>query len=319
MPQPLADNKLNIKDYLKDIQNSFNNKFSKLPQTHPALCQTLQEAMSYVLVTDAKRLRPALLYATFASLTTFKTLDASIQTNSELLLNRAALAIELIHTYSLVHDDLPAMDNDDYRRGKLTCHKKFSEATAILVGDCLQTLAFELLSQSIAENTNSNYSPDNPDNPILSKQLQIINLLSRAAGSQGMVGGQSLELSTTDYNLKLLNKIHLNKTGKLIACCLQIGAILADCNDTNYSLIETLGTQLGLIYQIQDDIFDYNPATKLDLSNRQYCYVSILGLDQTDEILTDLIHKCKSLLTKLNLDENSILSKIVSNIFIRKL
>lgn len=316
MTQLLAHNKLNIQAYLKDIQNSFNYKFSELLQTHPALCQTLQEAMSYVLVTDAKRLRPALLYATFASLMTFETLDASIQTNSELLLDRAALAIELIHTYSLVHDDLPAMDNDDYRRGKLTCHKKFSETTAILVGDCLQTLAFELLSQSITDNTNSSYSPDNP---ILSKQLQIINLLSHAAGSQGMVGGQSLELSTTDYSLELLNKIHLNKTGKLIACCLQIGAILADCNDTKYILIKKLGTQLGLIYQIQDDIFDYNPATKLDLSNHKYCYVSILGLDQTNEILSDLIHKCQNLLTQLNLDENSILSKIVSNIFIRKL
>ncbi|MBP9722629.1 MAG: polyprenyl synthetase family protein [Gammaproteobacteria bacterium] len=270
-----------------------HNKFSELLQTQPAICPTLQQALTYVLFTKGKKLRPNLVYATaefFIKPTTV---------NNNLILN-SATALELIHIYSLVHDDLPAMDNDDYRRGQLSCHKKFNEATAILVGDCLQTMAFNLLSNNIYDSE---------------LQLKIIALLSQAAGQQGMVGGQSLELNSPEnqknININLLNKIHLHKTGKLISCALNIGAILSHCDNNQLELIAKLGNTLGLIYQIQDDIQDY-PNTQ-----NNPCYVAILSLPKAQQILDQLILQSQDILKQLSVPPDSMLYKVIFTIIQR--
>ena len=236
--------------------------------------QGLFSAIHYTVFNGGKRLRPALVYATG------ECFDADIET-----LDYAAAAIELIHCYSLVHDDLPAMDDDDLRRGKPSCHKAFDEATAILVGDALQCHAFEILS----------FSRDAPERKL---QLAMLQTLAQASGSYGMVGGQSLDLLSEGkvLNLDELKNIYQLKTSTLIKAAIKLGALSAGQNDS--SILEHLdqaADAIGLAFQIQDDILDIegNPditgkATGNDKKCNKNTYPTLIGIEQAKQHIKTL-------------------------------
>lgn len=225
----------------------------------------LAEAMRYSLLDGGKRLRPTLVRATADSLGAAP--DAWLH---------PAAALEMMHVYSLIHDDLPAMDDDDLRRGKATNHRAFDEATAILAGDALQSLAYEHLSQA----------------PDLSADIRLamVSILSRQAGHEGMAGGQMLDLQAEGQQLGLddLARIHRLKTGALIESALHLGALCTNklLPDATYSALATFGQALGLAFQITDDILDVTADTATlgkpqgsDAALNKSTYVQLLGLD----------------------------------------
>lgn len=206
----------------------------------------LYQAMHYAALNGGKRLRPLLVYAAG------ETLGATLEQ-----LDRAACSVELIHAYSLIHDDLPALDNDDFRRGRPSCHKAFDEATAILAGDALQALAFEILTKEISDSTQC---------------LAMITALTKACGD--MVSGQALELTIPPekINITTLETIQHLKTGALMRVSVQLGALTARATPTQLQILDQYAECLGLAYQIQDDIEDSDAATP------QQNYVACLGL-----------------------------------------
>ncbi len=220
--------------------------------------------MRYALFNGGKRIRPALVYLVNAMLG-----------GTEEKADNAAAAIECIHSYSLVHDDLPAMDDDDLRRGKPTCHIAYDEATAILSGDALQCLAFELLAND------SQHSHAN--------RIRLIQLLSQASGHQGMVVGQSFDLRHVDKPLTLtqLEAMHQHKTGALLQCAVQMGAVCSSAvADSQLSALNQYAKAIGLAFQVQDDILDIEgDSTTIgkpqgsDLEQNKPTYPALLGLD----------------------------------------
>lgn len=227
-------------------------------------------AMRYSFFAGGKRLRPALVYGMADSI--------GVPLDS---VDSLALAVECIHTYSLIHDDLPAMDDDDLRRGRPACHKQFDEATAILAGDALNTLAFELLAKNI-ENTPAN------------QRLQQIALLGNCAGIDGMVGGQDMDLQCekrTNVGLDTLTTLHSKKTAKLIEACLLMPTFAtATVTDNKRLILSDIARSIGLFYQIQDDILDVTQSAAVlgkpagsDVENEKTTYVSVLGLDTARE------------------------------------
>lgn len=244
-----------------------------LPQETP---NQLLESMKYSLLAGGKRIRPILLIATLEALGKDRKLGLE-----------AALAIEMIHTYSLIHDDLPAMDNDDFRRGKPTNHKVFGEGIAILAGDALLTWAFHLMS-SIA-------SKHNVDPVIV---LDLVSKLAIAAGPSGMVGGQVLDLEGEYQNLTLdqLEKIHRHKTGDMIHFSIYAGAKLGEANDDQINALNLYARKLGLAFQIQDDILDIigneeqiGKPVGSDQRLGKSTYPALMGLDQAKKCLDTLI------------------------------
>ena len=230
---------------------------------NPAIEEKLFNAMQYSLMSGGKRLRPILLMAA----------ADSINGSGEKFLTVAS-AIEMIHTYSLIHDDLPAMDNDDYRRGKLTNHKVFGEATAILAGDALLTLAFEVITRQ------ENISPE-----IL---LKVVQEISTAAGAAGMVGGQSIDLESEGKKISMstLQKMHLGKTGALFKAAIRSGAILAGANSQQLDALTIYAEKFGLAFQITDDILDVIGDEKnlgkpvgSDEKNNKSTYVTLTSID----------------------------------------
>ena len=237
-------------------------------QKNPALEEKLAKAMEYSLMAGGKRLRPILLMAAA---------DAIKGTGEKFL--TVATAIEMIHTYSLIHDDLPAMDNDDYRRGKLTNHKVFGDATAILAGDALLTLAFEVVTRQ------ENISPE-----IL---LQVVKEISTAAGQSGMVGGQSIDLESENKKIDMatLRKMHLGKTGALFRAAIRSGAILAGANSQQLDALTIYAEKFGLAFQITDDILDVIGDEKnlgkpigSDAKNNKSTYVTLTSLEEAKNL-----------------------------------
>jgi len=228
--------------------------------------KTLYAAMRYVTLAAGKRMRPLLVYSTADALQ----LDLK-------LVDTSAVAIELIHAYSLVHDDLPAMDDDDLRRGQPSCHKAYDEATAILVGDALQALAFETLAEDQATLLNAD------------TRLQLIQILASASGANGMVGGQIMDLAAVGQQLEIdqLSTMHQHKTGQLIQACISMPAVCAPhLTDNERYTLHSLGETIGLAFQIRDDILDQisDTATLVkpqgsDSNKDKSTYVSLLGLD----------------------------------------
>ncbi len=241
----------------------------------------LQQAMRYSVFNGGKRVRPFLVMATADSVS-----------NSNDLTLTAAAAIECIHAYSLVHDDLPAMDDDDLRRGKPTCHIQFDEATAILAGDALQSLAFEHLGMACSKHGGS---------------PEMIVLLAHASGANGMVGGQVLDLLAeglgADIELEQLQKVHTYKTGALIKASVLLGAMSVNANDNQLSLLSRYADALGLAFQVQDDIIDVTSDTNTlgktqgadDIKDKS-TFVSLLGLDASRQKARDLIAEAKNAL-----------------------
>nr|WP_246589763.1 farnesyl diphosphate synthase [Marinobacterium ramblicola] len=224
----------------------------------------LTDAMRYALLSGGKRIRPALVY-----MSSFLCGGTAEQAD------RAAAAIEAIHCYSLVHDDLPAMDDDELRRGRPTCHIAFDEATAILAGDALQCFAFELLSE--------------PGGVEPERALQLIRILSRASGSHGMVMGQSFDLAHVGERLTLsqLQAMHAHKTGRLITASVMLGATAAGCQDRELlDALQRYGDAIGLAFQVQDDLLDIEGSTATlgkpqgsDQAQNKPTYPALLGID----------------------------------------
>lgn len=260
-----------------------NTKFTEFQQRVEAtLAKFLQQisddnpikpAIQYATLNPGKRVRPALLYAVAEGFGE----DLS-------KVDVLAAAIELVHSYSLVHDDLPAMDNDDLRRGLPTCHKKFDEATAILTGDAQLTLAFELISQ--AENLSD------------AGKVRAIKILSSAAGINGMIFGQAIDIAAENLEISLeqLTKLHNLKTGALIIAALKLGAPDSEDDKT----LENLGQALGLAFQIQDDILDIEGDSELlgknqgrDEELNKSTFPKLLGLEEAKNLRDKLIARAE--------------------------
>jgi geranylgeranyl pyrophosphate synthase len=229
----------------------------------------LLEAMRYSTLAGGKRVRPVLVYATGEAL------GAPLE-----LLDAAAAAVELIHVYSLVHDDLPAMDNDDLRRGRPTCHRAFDESTAILTGDALQARAFEVLANA-------------PSTIQASARLEMLRVLADSIGTRGMAGGQAIDLESVKQSLgeAELELMHRQKTGALIQASVMLGAISAGGLDASLrAALEEFGAEIGLAFQIQDDILDVEGTTSslgkragADADRVKPTYPSVMGLEKARE------------------------------------
>ncbi len=246
----------------------------RLLPSSSVLPKRLHEAMRYATLNGGKRVRPLLVYAT----------GIAAGGNMEML-DRPACAVELIHGYSLVHDDLPAMDDDDLRRGRPTCHRAFDEATAILVGDALQSLAFELLSDA-------GFTID-PD-----RRIEMVRILANASGSRGMAGGQALDIDAVGQTLTLpeLENMHIHKTGALIRASVRLGALCAGTEGDRQQALDHYAKALGLAFQVQDDILDVTAETEVlgktrgkDLAANKPTYTSLLGLNGAREKAKELL------------------------------
>lgn len=287
------------KQDLNDLRNVFETELDE----HIRLLQTpieMLKPMIYSLKGGGKRLRPLLLLAI-------------LNAESEKHMKKGAttaVALEFIHTYSLIHDDLPAMDNDDLRRGQPTAHIKFDEATAILAGDALLTDAFSLISD---------------DSKLKSKQkVKIISLLSSAAGSHGMVAGQlgDMQAENKEITLEELNRIHEFKTGKLFTFATQAAAIIGEFSPEVEELLVNFGETFGVLYQIHNDLLDVIDDSTLsgkghssDEFNKKSTYPNLLGLEESKEVLGQEREKAEKIIekiTKLSGTDYSILNKFLS-------
>ena len=235
--------------------------------------QRLHEAMRYAVLGGGKRVRPLLAFAAG------EVTGARIEQ-----VQHAAAAVELIHAYSLVHDDMPAMDNDALRRGKPTVHVEFDEATALLVGDALQSLAFDILAREPLAND-------------AVSQLKMVQLLAQAAGSRGMAGGQAIDLASVGKPLDLteLEFMHIHKTGALIRASVLLGAQCGTLADSTAAALDHYAKCIGLAFQVVDDVLDAEASTATlgktagkDAANNKPTYVSLLGATRARELAQEL-------------------------------
>lgn len=240
--------------------------------------QILHQAMRYSVLGEGKRIRPVLVYATGEAF------GVDIE-----LLNGPACAVEIIHAYSLIHDDLPSMDNDDLRRGRPTCHKAYDEATAILAGDALQALAFHILAAD----------PNIKVNCV--QRVKMINTLAVASGSRGMAGGQAIDLASVGKSLNIaeLENMHIHKTGALILASAELGALSVDNVDPElFDRISQYAKCIGLAFQIKDDILDIESDTETlgkpqgsDMEMNKPTYPNLLGLEGAKQAAEELYNK----------------------------
>ena len=258
----------------------------------------LVQAMRYAVLDGGKRLRPMLALAAFEAVSP----GANASEAGAAL--RAACAVELIHAYSLVHDDMPCMDNDVLRRGKPTVHVKFGEAGALLAGDALQALAFELLT------------PDDGSVP-LAVQGRLCAVLARAAGSTGMAGGQAIDLASVGLLLDepALRHMHQLKTGALLHASVMLGAVCGQASDAAQQALSDYGHAIGLAFQVVDDVLDVTADTAAlgktagkDADNDKPTYVSLLGLEASQRLAKDLLAQAHAALKASGLTHTSALA-----------
>jgi geranylgeranyl diphosphate synthase type II len=256
----------------KSVQDFLAEKAAKTEQALRTYCGTwngvpkvLWEAMEYSLFAGGKRLRPGLVLGA-----------AELVCGDDSAAVPAACAVEMIHTYSLIHDDLPAMDDDDLRRGKPTSHRVYGEATAILAGDALLTMAFDIAAQT--------------------QNARVVSELARAAGVEGMAGGQVLDLESTDKSLSLddVRRLHELKTGALMRASVRTGAILAGASDEQLEALTRYGQRVGLAFQIADDILDVVGSEKAlgkpvgsDAAKQKATYPALVGLERAQELAVE--------------------------------
>lgn len=284
--------KANLVNYITKYKDIIQNEFEHYLQQLD-VPEQLKKSMLYSLEAGGKRLRPILLIASFEGYGEDyrKTLSS-------------AVALEMVHTYSLIHDDLPAMDNDDYRRGKLTNHKVFDEATAILAGDALLTYSFEIIACD----------------PLLDdkEKVHMIKLLSSCSGPKGMVGGQILDMEAENkpVSLEEMERIHALKTGELLKFAIITGAYLGKATEAQLKHLEEFAYYLGLIFQVQDDILDVvgeqekiGKAVGSDEGNQKSTYPKLLGIDGAIQQKETYVEKAKQALVKADL-QDSILSDL---------
>jgi len=260
-----------MKEYIKMTDNALKKYLTV--QDNPQ--KNIYEAMAYSLFAGGKRLRPVIMLMT----------AKMCGKNPEICLPFAC-ALEMIHTYSLIHDDLPSMDNDDLRRGKPTNHKVFGEAMAILAGDALLNKAFEVVSE---------YESDQvPDRLV----LKAISCLATASGTEGMIGGQVVDIESCNEDMELLKYLHSLKTGALIRAAGVVGAILSGATDEQIAAIDSFCLNLGIAFQIQDDILDaYGDEAELgkpigsDAQNGRSTYITLCGYDKSVELAEEYTNK----------------------------
>ena len=275
---------LKTHDFYRERVNSQLKRFLDSIQSTSSSKDRLKDIMKYSALASGKRFRPILTY-TVASL-----YDVAIEK-----VDSCACAIELIHIYSLIHDDLPAMDDDDIRHNQPTSHKVYGEAQAILAGDALQALAFQVIS----------------NDPLLDYEtkVKLLGLLSES--SYRMAEGQSIDLSIVSQNVELglLNDMHKKKTGALLGCAINFGALLNDTSDKDLSILESFSSNIGLAYQVQDDVLDVTTSDKIlgkrqnsDSKKNKPSYPSIIGIDESIEIFKNLYQMALDEITLLSVD-----------------
>jgi geranylgeranyl diphosphate synthase type II len=280
---------VNVQTYLSEKRRTVEDALEQVMLQAVSPFQQHIEAMRYSLFAGGKRIRPILCLAAGEAVANCS--------GTEKNLLPVACALECIHTYSLVHDDLPAMDNDALRRGKPTNHTLFGEAGAILAGDSLLTWAFELLSS--------------PDNGTLSpvERLKIIQIIARAAGPLGMVGGQALDIASehTDFPFETLQTIHRNKTGVLITCSVHVGAIGAGASREQTEKLIDFGNNIGLAFQIVDDLLNVTSTTEQlgkaagsDAHRGKATYPAYFGIEKTRIKAKEAVDKAIDALTGFN-------------------
>lgn len=255
----------------------------RLPQPDLAP-QRLHQAMRYAVLDGGKRVRPLLAFASG------ELVGAAVER-----VNHAAAAVELIHAYSLVHDDMPCMDNDVLRRGKPTCHVQYDEATALLVGDSLQTLAFQFLADVALS-----------DQPL--RQVAMLRLLAQAAGSRGMAGGQAIDLDSVGKQLTVpeLEFMHIHKTGALIRAAVLLGAYCGEADDSLLAKLDHYAKCIGLAFQVVDDVLDAEADTATlgktagkDADHDKPTYVTLLGVNAARKMAADLHREALESLAEL--------------------
>ncbi|MDM5235886.1 farnesyl-diphosphate synthase [Bacillus cereus] len=253
----------------------------------------LREAMAYSLEAGGKRLRPLLLFATLQAFGKERNLGVG-----------AACALEMIHTYSLIHDDLPCMDDDDLRRGKPTNHKVFGEAMAVLAGDGLLTYAFQVIMAYEKKEISAE------------KKVRLVLELAKAAGPEGMVGGQVADMEAEGKRLTIdeLEYIHKHKTGKLLEYAVLAGAILSDATEEQEEKLLVFAKNIGLAFQIRDDILDVEGNEEeigkpigSDVSNEKSTYTTLFTVDRAKAILEETIAKAKDAISSLQLQDEYLL------------
>ena len=274
----------------EDVEAHLNRYFEQPLNTE----KNIKEATHYGVLNGGKRLRPYLVYATGRMMGADKA-DLDI----------LAAAIECIHSYSLVHDDLPAMDDDDLRRGRPTCHIVYGEAQAILAGDALQTLAFDLIA-------NHQFAVS------ASQQVKMIASLSKASGIEGMVGGQALDIEATDKEITVaqLERIHQLKTGALLNCAITLGALSAkSCDEHTLAQLNRFGQAIGLAFQVQDDILDVEADTETlgkpqgsDVAANKATYPALLGMAGAKQKAQDLLAQAHQALEAIDYDTSELAS-----------
>lgn len=264
---------MNFSNWMSGIQQRTESALEAVLPSSGLAPARLHEAMRYAVLGGGKRVRPLLCHAA-----------GSIFGADSSVLDAPAIAVELIHAYSLVHDDLPCMDDDVLRRGKPTCHVEFDEATALLVGDALQTLAFQSLANRLA-----GIAP--------ARQLDMLHLLAAASGSRGMAGGQAIDLAAVGLQLTIseLEFMHIHKTGALIRAAVLLGA---HCGEAMPDALERLGrfaNRIGLLFQVVDDILDTEASTATlgktagkDAAQNKPTYVNILGASEAKAMASKL-------------------------------
>ena len=280
---------MNFKDELKSRVNNVEILVNEYMPKEEGYQKTIFEAMNYSLSAGGKRLRPIL------------TLEAcKLVGGNEKDAIPFAAAIEMIHTYSLIHDDLPALDNDDLRRGRKTNHKVYGEAMAILAGDGLLNYAYEIMLKESIRKDDSN------------KYLKAINEIAKASGIYGMIGGQVVDIESEGKSISMdkLDFIHMNKTAAIIIGCMRAGAIIGGASEIQLENITKYAKNIGLSFQIVDDILDVvGDEAKLgkkvgsDIDNEKSTYPSLIGLDKSKEIAKNLIEEAK--LSISNIDKDS--------------
>lgn len=271
-----------------EINNRLNCILDKYPNG------TVKQAMAYSLNAGGKRIRPVML------LQVIRAYGLDYHPYMDV-----ACAIEMIHTYSLIHDDLPGMDNDDLRRGRPTCHKQFNEAIAILAGDGLLTEAVNIIIQTGIDEK---------------LKLDLISCLYSSSGIAGMIYGQELDVQNENkqIDVETLQQIHKFKTGKLLSCALKMGSLIANHEDVKKW--EDIGYKIGLAFQIQDDVLDVTSTTEQlgkpagsDESNHKITYVTLLGIEKCQKIIDQLFNEAIEMLYSLKIN-HGLLLEIIENL-----
>jgi farnesyl diphosphate synthase len=255
---------MTLNDFVTHTCSRIELTFKQYLMENPSPALTLQKAVEYATLNSGKRIRPLLVYLIGRTLgSPWENLDP------------AASAVELIHVYSLIHDDLPAMDNSDLRRGKPSCHKAFDEATAILAGDALQPLAFEIITT-------------HPSSLTAQQRLDMIKILSQASGIHGMAAGQMLDIEKTS-SIDSLTQMYQLKTGALLNAAVKLGVISAGVSDPNiFNSLHIFAENIGLAFQIQDDLLDIEGASLaigkpqgIDQANQKTTHLTLLGIEKS--------------------------------------